>query len=503
MNIRWRPYQIACKQAIKEKYDNGINKQLIVQATGTGKRMQAVDLAKHFKRTMFLAHREELIMQAYHEIEQYWPMNVGIIKGPVFEVEKKIVVASVQTIYNRLDKIDPREFELLIIDEAHHYVSPSYLKSVRHFEPKLTTGWTATPKRLDGLSLTNIAQEITFQYLIEDGIRDGWLAPLTAYQIRTPADISRVKRTGGDFNLKQLSEKVDSELRNTLIAAKYKEYADNRQTIAYCVDIDHAYNLGRVLRDNGINADTVVSDTTRCPNRTQIVESFRKGEISVLTNVNILTEGFDHDDVGCIIMARPTQSETLYIQSIGRGTRLKSDMFQERVGSSDCIVLDFVDNSGNLSLVNAWELERDKPIEERLFIPEKHRQKLLEEREKRERRMRIRYGSDKKINLLKLPEVRPWNSEKMLEPATEKQLKWIIDMGVYQEGIEYTKAMASELISAQPAREWQIRWLAERKYDVSGKVTLGQFQKVKWLIENREKYAMDDKTKNNLLSDDN
>ena len=489
-NIHWRPYQLECKKAIKEGYDKGITKQLIVSPTGSGKRLMAVGLMPHFQRSLFIAHREELIMQAYDEISNFWPMQVGIVKGPVFEIDKKIVVASVQTLMNRVDRIKPDTFQLIIIDELHHYTSPQWLKTVRHFTPKLLTGWTATPKRLDGISLSNIVQDLVFKYTIEDGIKDEFLAPIEAYQIRTPTDISRVKRTAGDFNQKELSEKVDNELRNNLIVMKYKEYIPGRQTIAYCVDIDHAYNLRNEFRKHGISCEAVVSDESRCPNRTEIVESFKKGEIDVLTNITILSEGFDYSDVGGVIMARPTQSETLYIQSIGRTIRLKSRKFQERFKTSQGVVLDFVDNTGNLSLINAWELEKDMPIEDRIFVPKEHKEKLIEEREKRVRRIQEQYGKDKKINLFRLPEVKAFNSEKMLEPATDKQLKWLKDMGIYVDDVEYTKAMASELISGLPAHAWQVQWLAQQNYDVSGKVTVGQYQKVKWMYDQKHKYAI-------------
>jgi superfamily II DNA or RNA helicase len=490
MSYHWRPYQVDCKKAIKEKFKAGITEQLIVQATGTGKRIQAVDLARHFPRTLFIAHREELIMQAYDDIDRMWPMQVGIIKGKVFEAHKRVVIASVQTLYNRLDKIPVDSFELLIIDEAHHYVSPTYLECIRHFQPKLRTSWTATPKRLDGISLTNIAEEIVYQYKIEDGIRDGWLSELEAYQIKTQTDLSKIKKVAGDFNQGQLSEAVDSELRNNLIASKYKEYAKDVQALAYCVDIDHAYNLARVLRDNGINADTVVSDDSRCTDRTGIVERFKHGKIDVLTNVNILTEGFDYSDVGCILMARPTQSETLYIQCIGRGTRLKTQEFGEKYGHQKCFILDFVDNSGKHSLVNSWELEKGKPIEDRMFLPAAHKEALIEQREKRIRTIEAQYGKDKKINLLELPEVRVWDSKKMREPATEKQLDWIKRMGVWMPDIEYTKSMASELISSQPAQGWQLQYLAQNGYDISIGATLGQFQRVKQSLERKNKFQI-------------
>ena len=500
VNIQLRPYQVDCKKSIKENYDKGIKEQLIVEATGLGKRLQSVELMRHFNRSLFIAHREELIGQAYEEISKFWPMQVGIIKGPTFEIDKKIVVASVQTLQNRLSRINPDLFDYIVVDEAHNYLSPSYLKTIRHFNPKLRTAWTATPKRLDGLSLTNIAQEIVFQYKIEDGIRDGWLAGIEAYQIRTDTNISDVRKVAGDFNQGQLSERVDSRSRNAMIATKYLQYAKGRQAIAYCVDVKHSYNLRDILREHGINAETIVGDPQLCPNRRELISAFKRGEIEVLTNCEVLTEGFDYSDIGCILMGRPTQSERLYIQAIGRGTRLKSEAFINKFNTDMCIVLDFVDNSGRLSLVNSYELEKGKEIEDRIFLPKKHKEKLIALREERERRIKVQQGSDKKINLLKLPEFKVWNSEKMLEPATEKQIKWIKEIGVFQEDVEYTKAMASELISAQPIKEWQIRWLAEQGYDVSKGCSLGQYQRVKYTFDMRNKFAIDEKEKKKIIN---
>jgi superfamily II DNA or RNA helicase len=387
-------------------------------------------------------------------------------------------------------------FQLIIIDEIHHYCAKSYLKVVRHFTPKLLTGWTATPKRFDGLSLSNLVDKIVFEYNIQSGITDGFLSPIEAYQIKTQSDISRVKRTAGDFNQSQLSEAVDSELRNNLIVQKYKQYVPGRQAIAYCVDIDHAYNLRAEFRKNGINCETVVSDINRCPNRTELVKAFRKGEITVITNVEILTEGFDYNDIGSIIMARPTQSETLYVQCLGRGTRIKSPEFVAKNGSDVCVVLDFVDNTGKLSLINAYELEKNTPIADRMFLPKAYKEKLLfEEKKRRERRISLGIGADQKIDLLRLPEVKVWDSAKMLEPATEKQINWIKSAGIYADDIEYTKKQASELISNLNCHEWQLRYLAINGYDVTQGATIGQFQRVKNYIDNKQKYAMDEKEK--------
>jgi len=494
-NIQWRPYQIDCKKAIKDHYKKGITEQLIVEATGLGKRLQSINLIQHFKRTLFIAHREELIVQAYDDIIRFFPMQAGIIKAARFEIEKKIVVASVQTLYNRLDRIDPELFDLIIVDEAHHYVSPSYLTTLRHFKPKLTTLWTATPKRLDGLSLSNVAQRIVYEYRIESGIMDGWLANIDAYQVKTTVDLTGIKKVAGDFNKKELSERVDCQARNELIVERYGKYCKEEQAIGFCVDINHAYNLRDVFRTAGYKAETIVSDTERCPNRKELLQQFARGEIDVLTNVNILTEGYDYSDVGCIIMARPTQSESLYIQCIGRGTRLKSLDFEQKFGHSSCIVLDFVDNSSKHSLVNAYELERGKPLEDRIFISNSDRDKLIGERERRIATLEADRQQDSKIDLLRLPKITVWQSKKMLEAATEKQLEWIKNLGVFQEGIEYTKAMASELIGAQKALPNHISWLRDRGYDVSGDVTRGQYSRVKFTHD--RKIANDNKFKLN------
>jgi len=358
-------------------------------------------------------------------------------------------------------------FQYVAIDESHHYISKTYLATARHFKPKLLTGWTATPKRFDGLSLSNLFQKIVFQYRIEDGIKDGWLANINAYQIQTQTSLEGVHKVAGDFNQKQLSERVDCRARNALIVNRYRKYCDGVQAIAFCVDINHAYNLRDLFREAGIIAEAVVSDKERCPNRTEIIEQFRKGNIDILTNVNIATEGFDHADVGCILAARPTQSETLYIQMIGRGTRLKTDLFKQKNGHDSCMVLDFVDNASKHSLINAYELEKGKPLEDRIFISDSDREKLIEARERRITTIEVSMQKDKKVNLLILPKVTVWQSEKMLEPATEKQLKWIKDLGLWQPDVEYTKMMASELIGARPASATQVADLRDWGYDVS------------------------------------
>ena len=496
--VKWRPYQEEIFDVVKKKKDEGVTRQLIVSATGTGKRLIAVHISKDYKKTLFLCHTEELIEQAREDYAKMFPFDVGIIKAKRFEIDKRIVIASAQTMWRRLDKIDKNEFDLVIADECHHYLAKKFVKPLDYFEFDLMLGFTATPTRLDGLNFSNIVDEIVYDYSIDKAIKEGFLCELKAKRIRTEIDISSVKKVGGDFNKKELDNRVNIPERNRLIVRKYIEYGQGRQGVVYCASIAHAHAVKEEFDKNGISCE-VLSSKTDPDERKKINKLFKKGGIKVLTNVNILTEGWDYSDVGLIMMARPTQSLALYMQMIGRGTRLKSKKFIDKYGENNCGVLDFVDNCGNHKLINTWTLERGKRIEERVFLSEKQKQVLIarrdEERLEREATIKRLYKTDKDIDLLALPKIIVHHKGRMLEPATEKQLKWIKDLGYWQPGVEYTKAQASELISSAPAYPWMIRKLIEWKYDIiDQEPTIGQYGEAKRLMEqNDEEQAINNK----------
>lgn len=484
-----RYYQKAAKRAIKDNlHDNNINSQLVVMATGTGKRLLATDISQHFKRTLFVAHREELIEQAFQEYEKLYPMQNGIIKGQRNDFyDKRNIIASIQTLANRYKDIPPDVFDLINIDEAHHYMAKTYVETVRYFNPRLLIGYSATPNRLDGLSLSNLFATTAYEYGIDKAVIDGYLSKPIGHAIQTKTDLSKVHKRAGDFAIGELSEKVDTELRNILIASKYKEYANGLPGLAFCVDIAHAINLSRVLNENGITSEVVVSDKSVTPDRAASIKRFKDGTTKVLCNCEILTEGFDHDDVGVLLMARPTESETLYKQMIGRGLRLKSEEFALKYGNK-CIILDFVDISGKHSLVNTRTLDMGRKIEDRIFISDEDKEKLIEERGRREAKINATREKDTSVDLLALPEIYIINSVRMLEPATEKQLDWLKKIGVYEEGMEYTKKQASEFISNSKCNRWQLRKLAEHGYDVSEGAAVGQYQKAKRKFEEDNMY---------------
>jgi len=484
MNITWRPYQDRMFESVAKEIGNGIVNHLIVMATGTGKRILSVGISQSYKKILFLCHREELIEQAYIDFAQMYPMEVGIVKGPRFEIDRKIVIASVQTIYNRLDKIKPKHFDCILIDEVHHYLAPTYKESVEYFEVKHRYGFTATPIRLDGLNFTDLFEKISFEYTIQQGINEGWLCALEAYRVKTDVDIAGVKRSMGDFNIKELSTKVDIPVRNNLIVTKYKQYGADRQGIVFCANIKHAENVRDVFKHNhGISCECITSKTDP-DERKALVRKFKNGDIKVLTNVNILTEGFDYSDVGIILMARPTESLALYMQMIGRGTRLKSELYKSIFGRADCTIVDFVDNFGQHRLVNHWTIEKDVPMEERVLISEEQRDIYIEKirvvREARIKRLTQETGRFDLFNLPKKRSIR--HVGRLNEPATEKQLGWLKNEGIWTDDITYTKGQASEFISNLPAKPWQLRDLRKWNYDLKGNITAGQYYEAKKIV---------------------
>lgn len=189
--ISLRSYQKECVDSILLSNERGITRPLISLATGLGKTLIFSEVAKKIdRRTIIVAHRDELIQQAKEKLLLIWPEaepNIGIVKGELHEPEKKVVIASIQSAARdrRLIDLQAAGFDLCIVDEAHHSAAPSYERLIRELgfladDPnKLLLGVTATPKRGDGVGLSSIFQEIVFNRSIAWGVRNGYLSPLS------------------------------------------------------------------------------------------------------------------------------------------------------------------------------------------------------------------------------------------------------------------------------------------------------------------------------------
>lgn len=349
-----RPYQRDAVEAVIAARRAGVRRQLVCLPTGAGKTVIFSELARLAKRpVLVLAHRRELVEQAREKLEQALrgQRRVGVEQGAdVANLDAEVVVASIRSLHEeRLARVlAEKRFGLVVYDECHHAPAQDnrrVLETLGAFDPGwdgTLLGFTATTQRGDRAGLDQVFERIVYQQSLADLIRAEYLVPLRGFRIATAADLRRVSLAGDDLNLEELAEAVDIESRNELVARSIQELARDRRTIAFCVNVKHARHLARCLNAIGLPTG-IVHGEMKLEQRRETLAAFRAGALAAITNVGVLTEGFDDPGVSCVAMARPTRSEGLYAQCIGRGTRLAP-------GKADCLVLDFVDLS-ELSLI--------------------------------------------------------------------------------------------------------------------------------------------------------
>lgn len=346
MTLTLRPYQKEALEAIKTFYDNGVKRQLLVLATGGGKTFCFSSIPSVIQDSLpmlVLAHREELLDQAKRSLEFAHPD----FKIQIEQADRKVdsdcdvVVASVATLgrkdSERIKKFSPHYFKTIIVDESHHASAPTYTNILDYFQDYFLLGVTATPQRSDSVRLTDVFDEIVYYKTMPDLIREGWLSPIVGYRVKTSVDISSVQTNRGDYVESQLQAAVDIPARNDAIVDAYNDIVPNTKAIVFCAGVAHAYNVAASFAKNGIASATIVGETPS-EERREIFAKFRTGEIKVITNANVLTEGFDEPSVETIILARPTRSNLLYTQIVGRGTRL----FE---GKTHCTIIDIADTT--------------------------------------------------------------------------------------------------------------------------------------------------------------
>ncbi len=345
MAISLRPYQKEALDAILENDAKGISKQLVVLPTGAGKTILFSQLPIIRPNTipmLVLAHRAELLEQAKEKILASNPhLTVEIEQADRKAGHADVVVASVATLgRNNTPRIleYPKDyFKAIIIDEAHHAAAQSYRRVIDYFNSPYILGVTATPQRSDSTRLTDVFQEIVYYKSIQDLIEDGWLSPLVGYRVKSKTDITKVEIQHGEYNQSQLEDEINNPERNACIVASYNNLANATKAIVFAAGVDHAQSLFSAFAKNGTSV-RIILGTTPPEERAQILSDFKSGEVMVLINVGVLTEGFDEPSLQTIIIAKPTRSTLLYTQIVGRGTRL----FE---GKPHCTIIDITDTT--------------------------------------------------------------------------------------------------------------------------------------------------------------
>lgn len=343
--MKLRPYQ---EEIIELILKSNEKRQLISLPTGTGKTIIFSSLAKRLNvPCLILAHRDELIRQAADKLLSVWPdADIGIVKAAENETDHMVTIGSVQTLARkkRREQLRP-DIELILSDEAHHSAAASYKKIYDQFnvldkneQNILHCGFTATPMRNDKKGLASIFDTITYEGQFINFVKGGYLCDLQFEGVECTLDLDGVKTTqlsgyGRDFQIGQLSEKVNTEeIRHNIISAYQKYAADRKHTLGFAVDRDHAWSLHESFTAEGIKSGYIDGETPT-DERKRILNDFRDGTIRVLWNILVLTEGFDCPQVDCILLARPSKSPTLLTQIIGRGTRPAPD-------KNNCMILD-------------------------------------------------------------------------------------------------------------------------------------------------------------------
>lgn len=344
-----RPYQRSAIAGVNARFAAGDHRTLVVLPTGTGKTVCFAELARETVardlRVLVLAHRTELLEQAQRKLADVG-VKARIEKADQHAGRSPVVVASVATLQGRrLDKLDPKEFGLLVVDEGHHAVAESYKRILDRFAAVPTVLVTATADRADGKGLDEVCASVAYRYELRAAIADKWLVPLVARRIVVDGlDLSRVKTRAGDLDAKELGAIMRLEANLHGVVDPLMRESNGRRTIVFAVDVAHAHALAAVINRHEPGAALAVDGTASDAQRKAVLAMFRHGEIRFLVNCALFTEGFDEPSLSCVAIARPTKSRILHTQMIGRGTRLFD-------GKRDCLVLDFVGNTGRHRLI--------------------------------------------------------------------------------------------------------------------------------------------------------
>lgn len=330
MKLQLRDYQKECIDLI-DNLEPG--SYLIQMATGCGKTATFTNI-KRKGRVLVLAHREELVTQPV----KYYDCPVGIEMASQHSNGQEVIIASIMSLTHRLHKFKSDDFDLIIIDEAHHAAAKSYKKILEYFNPRLILGFTATPNRGDKVRLDDVFQKIIFQKDLKWAIKNKFLTDIYCMRVNIGYDISKVAKRLGDFAPSELEEALDTDVLNKAIAEAYNKYAKG-QTLIFAISVKHCEDIAKEIPG-------AVAVTAETKNREELIKQFTNREIPVLVNCMIFTEGTDMPLVETVMIARLTQNSSLYTQMVGRGLRLYP-------GKEKLVLIDLVGTTGKASLCTA------------------------------------------------------------------------------------------------------------------------------------------------------
>jgi DNA repair protein RadD len=374
-----RPYQRAAIDALYAYFASKTGNPLVVIPTGGGKSLCLAAFIREAltayaeTRILMVTHQRELIAQNFQALLRAWPeAPAGIYSAGLSrrDIHAQILFAGIQSVHRHASRV--QRCDLVLIDEAH-LLGRSDSGMYRAFLAELNAinagllkvvGFTATPYRLDSGMLhegkDRLFTDIAYEVPVLEMIQQGYLAPVIPKQTTTQLDVASVGTRGGEFIAKDLEAAVDRDEVTQAAVAEIIEHGQGRGSwLVFCSGVAHARHVRDAIREHRISCETVTG-ATPAPERDGILSAFKRGQLRCVTNANVLTTGFDAPGVDLIALLRPTKSAGLYVQMVGRGTRLAE-------GKEDCLVLDFAGNTarhGPIDTVDGRKKEKsDTPGE--------------------------------------------------------------------------------------------------------------------------------------------
>jgi len=323
--LELRPYQ---KRAVLRIEASNARRILVASPTGSGKTIIAMSVAERAvrrdgARVTFLAPRHELIAQLRAKLDAHAPFRYGVITATdkhLIALNQPVQVASVDTLVSRAvkrDRLVLPSADIVIADEAHLYLTELRTKLLQLYPQARIIGFTATPGRYDGRALGVLFDELQEVGTVRQLTTHGYLVDAEYYAPSAP-DLARVRTVAGDYNLKDIGERMQPLLGD--IVQHWLNLAPGRRTVVFATNVEHSSYLAQSFRAAGVAAEHI-DGTASEPHRDAVFGRFRSGETQVLCNCDIATYGFDLPEIDCVVMARPTRSVVRYLQMLGRGLR--------------------------------------------------------------------------------------------------------------------------------------------------------------------------------------
>lgn len=350
-----RGVQIEALYALENSRAEGAVKGLVQAATGVGKTYLAAFDSEKYKRVLFVAHREEILLQAARSFKNVRHSDdYGFFDRNRKDTDKAVIFASVATLgrreYLSEKYFAPRYFDYMVIDEFHHAVTDYYQRIVNYFRPQFLLGLTATPERMDGRSIYGICDyNVPYEISLKEAINKGMLVPFHYYGIYDDTDYSALRPVKGHYVEKDLNKTYIGNVgRYDLIYKYYRKYRSCR-ALGFCASRQHAEDMAREFCRRGTKAVAVYSNAggTFAESRDRAIERLVREEIRVIFSVDMFNEGVDIASLDMVMFLRPTESPIVFLQQLGRGLRISR-------GKQYLNVLDFIGNyekAGRTSLL--------------------------------------------------------------------------------------------------------------------------------------------------------